>query len=52
MTMVAVFIVASTLALSVQLRRRQIALLRAVGATVTRPQVQVLVADGTTVQAR
>jgi putative ABC transport system permease protein len=32
MTMVAVFIVASTLALSVQLRRRQIALLRAVGA--------------------
>src|SRR5215472_9319395 len=33
MTMVAVFIVASTLALSVQLRRRQIALLRAVGAT-------------------
>src|SRR5215468_8921383 len=33
MTMVAVFILASTLALSVQLRRRQIALLRAVGAT-------------------
>lgn len=33
MTTVAVFIVASTLALSVQLRRRQIALLRAVGAT-------------------
>src|SRR5262249_59975662 len=33
MTMVAVFIVASPLALSVQLRRRQIALLRAVGAT-------------------
>src|SRR5262249_12010693 len=33
MTMVAVFIVATTLALSVQLRRRQIALLRAVGAT-------------------
>src|SRR5215468_10209733 len=33
MTMVAVFIMASTLALSVQLRRRQIALLRAVGAT-------------------
>jgi len=32
MTMVAVFIVASTLALAVQLRRRQIALLRAVGA--------------------
>src|SRR5215831_12476252 len=33
MAMVAVFIVASTLALSVRLRRRQIALLRAVGAT-------------------
>lgn len=33
MTMVAVFIVASTLALAVQLRRREIALLRAVGAT-------------------
>jgi putative ABC transport system permease protein len=33
MILVAVFIVASTLALSVQLRRRQIALLRAVGAT-------------------
>jgi putative ABC transport system permease protein len=33
MTAVAVFIVASTLALSVQSRRRQIALLRAVGAT-------------------
>jgi putative ABC transport system permease protein len=33
MVMVAVFIVASTLALSVQLRRRQIALLRAIGAT-------------------
>ena len=32
MTMVAVFIVASTLGLAVQLRRRQIALLRAVGA--------------------
>ncbi len=32
MTMVAIFIVGSTLALSVQLRRRQIALLRAVGA--------------------
>ncbi len=33
MTAVAMFIVASTLALTVQLRRRQIALLRAVGAT-------------------
>src|SRR5262249_25475223 len=33
MTLVAVFIVASTLALAVQLRRRQIALLRAVGAS-------------------
>jgi putative ABC transport system permease protein len=33
MTFVAVFIVASTLALSVELRRRQIALLRAIGAT-------------------
>ncbi len=33
MTAVAVFIVASTLGLAVQLRRRQIALLRAVGAT-------------------
>jgi putative ABC transport system permease protein len=33
MILVAVFIVASTLTLSVQLRRRQIALLRAVGAT-------------------
>jgi putative ABC transport system permease protein len=33
MTGVAVFIVASTLALSVQLRRRQVALLRATGAT-------------------
>jgi len=33
MTSVAIFIVASTLALSVQLRRRQIALLRAVGTT-------------------
>ncbi|MBO0787527.1 MAG: ABC transporter permease, partial [Actinobacteria bacterium] len=33
MTLVAVFIVASTLALAVQLRRRQIALLRATGAT-------------------
>ena len=33
MTVVAVFIVASTLGLAVQLRRRQIALLRAVGAT-------------------
>jgi putative ABC transport system permease protein len=42
MTGVAIFIVASTLALSVQLRRRQIALLRAIGTTAGQPRRLVL----------